>query len=280
MRKIETELSDLDHSAIHNRTPATMTSSLTSPAGDYDFAEQIAFYADKNSRDRLETLLAAWRGDFASLPPDLIKQQLRMVRSLGVGPSLRSLDELLDTFQDLLGRRLRADGPFDESAERQLDLYCQVVRTLRRAVSAGKRSDVVPIKSETDVSTTKSMAENKEMELIVTMQGLLDRVIDLEGQKRLLEEQGGDSAEHGSRIAELLDELRAAKLQITECEAELTDVRRQLNECQAQMQRDQDLINAYESRVGNKWLNDAEQITHRNAIRSMPLDALIKRLRL
>ena len=280
MWKIDAGLSDLDHSAIYNRTPTTMTSSLTSPAGDYDFAEQIAFYADKNSRDRLETLLAAWRGDFASLPPDLIKQQLRMVRSLGVGPSLRSLDDLLDTFQDLLGRRLRADAPIDESAERQLDLYCQVVRTLRRAVSAGKRSDVVPIKSETDVSTTKSMAENKEMELIVTMQGLLDRVIDLEGQKRLLEEQGGDSAEHGSRIAELLDELRAAKLQITECEAELTDVRRQLNECQAQMQRDQDLINAYESRVGNKWLNDAEQITHRNAIRSMPLDALIKRLRL
>ena len=280
MWKIDAGLSDLDHSAIYNRPPTTMTSSLTSPAGDYDFAEQIAFYADKNSRDRLETLLAAWRGDFASLPPDLIKQQLRMVRSLGVGPSLRSLDDLLDTFQDLLGRRLRADAPFDESAERQLDLYCQVVRTLRRAVSAGKRSDVVAIKSETDVSTTKSMAENKEMELIVTMQGLLDRVIDLEGQKRLLEEQGGDSAEHGSRIAELLDELRAAKLQITECEAELTDVRRQLNECQAQMQRDQDLINAYESRVGNKWLNDAEQITHRNAIRSMPLDALIKRLRL
>ena len=112
------------------------------------------------------------------------------------------------------------------------------------------------------------------------MQGLLDRVIDLEGQKRLLEEQDGDSAEHGSRIAELLDELRAAKLQITECEAELANVRRQLNECQMQMQRDRDLINAYESRVGNKWLNDAEQITHRNAIRSMPLDDLIKRLRL
>lgn len=258
----------------------TMTSSLTSPATDYDFAEQIAFYTEKNSRDRLETLLAAWRGDFASLPPDLIKQQLRMVRSLGVGPSLRSLDDLLDTFQDLLGRRLRADGPFDESTERQLDLYCQVVRTLRKAVSAGKRSDVVPIKSETDVSTTKSLAENKEMELIVTMQGLLDRVIDLEGQKRLLEEQDGDSAEHGSRIAELLDELRAAKLQITECEAELANVRRQLNECQMQMQRDRDLINAYESRVGNKWLNDAEQITHRNAIRSMPLDDLIKRLRI
>lgn len=260
-----------------------MTSSLTSPAGDYDFTEQIAFYADKNSRDRLEGMLTAWRGDFASLPPDLIKQQLRLIRSLGVGPNMRSLDELLNTFQDLLTQRLQTDAPVDESTERQLDLYCQVVRTLRRAFSAGKifKSDiVVPLKTEPDVHSTKSMAENKEMELIVTMQGLLDLVIDLEGQKRLLEEQGGDTAEHGSRITELLDELRAAKLQITECEAELSNVRRQLNECQMQMQRDQDLINAYESRVGNKWLNDAEQITHRNAIRSMPLDDLIKRLRL
>ncbi|CAL5225034.1 g7812 [Coccomyxa viridis] len=260
-----------------------MTSSLTSPAGDYDFAEQIAFYADKNSRDRLEGMLTAWRGDFASLPPDLIKQQLRLIRSLGVGPNMRSLDELLNTFQDLLTERLQTDAPVDESTERQLDLYCQVVRTLRRAFSAGKitRSDAaVPVKMEPDVHTTKNMAENKKMELIVTMQGLLDRVIDLENQKRLLEEQGGDTAEHGSRITELLDELRAAKLQITECEGELSNVRRQLNECQMQMQRDQDLINAYESRVGNKWLNDAEQITHRNAIRSMPLDDLIKRLRL
>ena len=280
MRKIDAGLSDLIHSAIYTRTPTTMTSSLTSPAGDYDFAEQIAFYADKNSRDRLESLLAAWREDFACLPPDLIKQQLRLIRSLGVGPTMRSLNELIDTFQDLLALKLRGE-PFDASTEQQLDLYCQVVRTLRKAASAAKKSDVlVPIKSESEVHTTKSLNENKEMELIVTMQGLLDRVIDLEGQKRLLEEQDGDSAEHGSRIAELLDELRAAKLQITECEAELANVRRQLNECQMQMQRDRDLINAYESRVGNKWLNDAEQITHRNAIRSMPLDDLIKRLRL
>ena len=259
-----------------------MTSSLTSPVGDYDFAEQIAFYANKNSRDRLDDMLAAWRRDFASLPPDLIKQQLRILQTLGVGPRMRSLDELMDTFQDLLAVKLQGD-PFDASTEQQLDLYCQVVRTLRRAFSAGKlsRSDVaMPVKAEPDVHTTKSMAENKEMELIVTMQGLLDRVIDLEGQKRMLEEQGGDTAEHGSRIAELLDELRAARLQVTECEGELSNVRRQLNECQMQMQRDRDLINAYESRVGNKWLNDAEQITHRNAIRSMPLDDLIKRLRI